>query len=196
MIVNTDIDIDIADRKKLLQCIPHTPAMMNTKGKEQRHNTGVYFHDVPENPFTQNCTVDFKKAEQLGYFKLDILNVNVYDKIKNREELDELLDMEPVWELLEHEDIVKQLFHIHNHFSVVKRMKPKSVEQMAAVLAVIRPAKRYLLDKSWDQIIKEVWIKPTGDEYYFKKAHAHAYALAIVLQLNMMVKESHSSLID
>jgi hypothetical protein len=41
--------------------------------------------------------------------------------------------------------------------------------------------------------MKEVWIKPDGDEYYFKKAHAHAYALAIVLQLNMMVKENHPS---
>ena len=44
--------------------------------------------------------------------------------------------------------------------------------------------------------MQEVWIKPAGDEYYFKKAHAHAYALAIVLQLNMMVKENHSSLKD
>ena len=196
MIVNTDIDIDIADRKKLLQCIPHTPAMMNSKGKEQKHNTGVYFHKVPVNPFTQNCTVDFKKAEELGYFKLDILNVNVYDGINDIDELNELLDMEPMWELLEHEDVVKKCFHIHNHFPVVRRMKPKSVEQLAAVLAVIRPAKRYLLDKSWQEIMQDVWIKPDGDEYYFKKAHAHAYALAIVLQLNMMVKENRSSLID
>ena len=37
MIVNTDIDIDVADRKKLLDIIPHTPAMMKPKGKEQRH---------------------------------------------------------------------------------------------------------------------------------------------------------------
>jgi predicted acetyltransferase len=72
-------------------------------------------------------------------------------------------------------------------------MKPTSVEKLAAVLAVIRPAKRYLLDKSWEEVMKEVWIKPDGDEYYFKKAHAHAYALAIVLQLNMMVKENHPS---
>ena len=123
MIVNTDIDIDIADRNKLLQCIPHTPAMMNSKGKQQKHNTGVYFHKVPENPFTQNCTVDFKKAEELGYFKLDILNVNVYDGINNIDELNELLDMEPMWELLEHQDVVKKCFHIHNHYPVVKQME-------------------------------------------------------------------------
>ncbi len=190
MIVNTDIDIDIADRKKLLQCIPNTPAMISAKGKEQRHNTGVYFHEVPMNPFTHICTLDHKEAEKIGYFKIDVLNVNVYDKIKTPEELDELLAMDTVWELLEHEDVVKECFHIHNHYNVVKKMKPKSVDQLAAVLAVIRPAKRYLLNKDWDTVMKEVWVKPEGNEYYFKKAHAHAYALAISLQINMMVRDS------
>ena len=65
--------------------------------------------------------------------------MSIYDGINNIDELDELLDMEPMWELLEHEDVVKKCFHIHNHFPVVKRMKPKSVEQLAAVLPVIRP---------------------------------------------------------
>ena len=190
MIVNTDIDIDIADRKKLLQCIKNTPAMIYSKGKQQRHNTGVYFHEVPENPYTHTCTVDFKKAESLGYFKLDILNVNVYDKITSAKELDELLAMDTMWDLLQHEDVVKQCFHIHNHFSIVKKMKPTSIQELAAVLAVIRPAKRHLLNSSWEEIMKDVWVKPEGDEYYFKKAHAHAYALAIVLQLNMMVRDS------
>ena len=69
-------------------------------------------------------------------------------------------------------------------------MKPTSIQELAAVLAVIRPAKRHLLNSSWEEIMKDVWVKPEGDEYYFKKAHAHAYALAIVLQLNMMVRDS------
>ena len=190
MIVNTDIDIDVADRKKLLDIIPHTPAMMKPKGKEQRHNTGVYFHEVPFNPFTKNCTVEHKEAEDRGFFKLDIINANVYDPIKDRDELDDLLAMDTMWELLEHKDVVEKLFHLHNHYDVVKRMKPKSVGELAAVLAVIRPAKRHLLGKSWHEIMQDVWVRPEGEEYYFKKAHAHAYALAIVLQLNMIVRDS------
>jgi len=51
---------------------------------------------------------------------------------------------------------------------------------------VIRPAKRHLLGKSWEDILKEVWTKPTTDEYYFKKAHAVAYAMAIVVQMNLI----------
>ena len=37
-------------------------------------------------------------------------------------------------------------------------------------------------------INKDVWVRPSNDEYFFKKAHAHAYAVAIVLQLNMLAK--------
>ena len=91
-----------------------------------------------------------------------------------------------MWELLEHKEVVEKCFHIHKHFEIVKKMKPKSVEELAAVLAVIRPAKRHLLGKDWDTVMEQVWVKPQGDEYFFKKAHAHAYAVAIVLQLNMM----------
>jgi hypothetical protein len=192
MIVNTDIDIDVADRNKLLRLIKNTPAMMNNKGRKQRHNTGVYFHEVPSDPFTGLATVDYTEAEQLGFFKIDILNVNIYESIKDPAELDELMSMEPMWELLEHREVVEKLFHIHSHYDIVRRMQPRSVEQLAAVLAVIRPAKRYLLGKDWDTIFKEVWVRPEGDEYFFKKAHSFSYAVAIVVQLNQLVKNSSS----
>jgi DNA polymerase III alpha subunit len=65
-------------------------------------------------------------------------------------------------------------------------MKPKSIEQLAAVLAIIRPAKKNLLGKSWDEVLEQVWQKPTTDEYYFKKSHAIAYATAIVVQMNLI----------
>lgn len=191
MIVNTDIDIDVADRKRLLELIDNTPAMIEDNGKKRKHNTGVYFHKMPEDPFTGLATVSYKEAEQQGFFKLDILNVNVYEDIGSNEELDVLINAEPMWELLEHEEVVNKLFHIHNHYDVVKQMKPKSVEQLAAVLAVIRPAKRHLLGKSWDDIFENVWVKPVDDSYYFKHAHAIAYAMAIVLQLNKLVRDSY-----
>jgi len=89
-------------------------------------------------------------------------------------------------ELLEHKEVVEQCFHIHKHHNIVSRMKPTSVSQLAAVLAIIRPAKRHLIGKDWDTINKDVWVRPTNDDYFFKKAHAHAYAMAIVLQLNML----------
>lgn len=192
MIVNTDIDIDVANRDKLLKLIPNVPAMINDNGRRRKHNTGVFFHEVPEDPFTGLCTIDYKEAEELGYFKLDILNVNVYEGIDSNDQLDELLAQEPMWELLEHREIVEKCFHIHGHFDIVKQMKPRSIEQLAAVLAVIRPAKRHLIGLDWDTVFASVWDKPADGSYYFKKAHAHAYAMAIVLQLNKLVIDSYS----
>jgi len=192
MIVNTDIDIDVADRDKLLELIPNTPAMIDDGGRIRKHNTGVYFHEVPINPFNKLCTIDYKQAEEKGLFKLDILNVSIYNNMHSDEELDSLLAMEPMWELLDHREVVENLFHIHNHYDIVKQMRPRSVEQLAAVLAIIRPAKRYLLGKDWDTVFTNVWTKPTDGTYYFKHAHAIAYAMAIVLQLNILVRDSYS----
>ena len=77
MIVNTDIDIDIANRDKLLELINNTPAMIKRDNKEVKHNTGVYFHEMPSNPYTGFATIDHKEAEKMGYFKIDLLNVSV-----------------------------------------------------------------------------------------------------------------------
>jgi hypothetical protein len=65
-------------------------------------------------------------------------------------------------------------------------MKPTSISQLAAVLAMIRPAKRHLIGKDWDTVMQEVWTKPDGDEYFFKKSHATAYAVAVVVQMNLI----------
>ena len=66
------------------------------------------------------------------------------------------------------------------------KLKPKNIKQLAAVLAIIRPAKRGLMYKNWIDILKEVWIKPKDNSYFFKKSHAVAYAHAIVVQMNLI----------
>ena len=185
-IAKTDIDIDVKDRDVLLEKLKHIPASIIQNGEIKKHNTGVYFTDIPTHPFTNSANIDYKEAEDRGYFKLDILNVGVYDKVKNEKHLQELIDQEPDWSLLEHKEIVEQLFHIHNHFDIINKLKPKSVEELAAVLAIIRPAKRHLLNESWNNINENVWKKPTDDSYYFKKSHAVGYALAICVQLNVL----------
>lgn len=183
--MTTDVDIDFADREQALKILDHVPAMQRDGLKERKHNTGVYFHHVPVNPFTGLCTLDYKQAQQQDWFKIDLLNVGIYTNFKSNEEIDQLLAHEPVWELLEHKEVIEQLFHIHNHSDTVIRMKPRSVEQLAMVLAVIRPGKKHLIGRIWDIIAQEVWTK-TDDVYSFKRSHAIGYAMAIVLQLNAM----------
>ncbi len=183
--MSTDVDIDFANREQALSLLDHTPAMIKDGAKEKKHNTGVYFHNVPMNPFTGFATLDYKQAEEQGWFKIDLLNVGIYANFESNEQIDSLLTKEPAWELLEHKEIIEQLFHIHNHADTVIRMKPRSVEQLAMVLAVIRPGKKHLIGQSWSSIEKEVWTK-TDDVYSFKKSHAIGYAMAIVLQMNKM----------
>jgi len=181
-----DIDIDFFDRTRALDILEHHIAMRDQKGQSVKHNTGVYFQSIPHNPFINIATIDYKTAEDRGYFKVDFLNVSMYEGVRDEEHLKQLLDQEPLWHLLEHEEVVTQLFHISEHHLILKKLKPTSIEELAAVLAIIRPAKRYLLDKGWNTIMKEVWIKPVEDLYFFKKSHAIAYAAAIVVQLNLI----------
>ena len=68
-------------------------------------------------------------------------------------------------------------------------MGPNNIEQLAAVLAIIRPAKRHLIGKDWTTVMSEVWTKPDTDDYYFKKSHATAYAVAIVVQMNLICEQ-------
>lgn len=183
--MSTDVDIDFADREQILKLLDYTPAMIKDGVKEKKHNTGVYFHNAPVNPFTGLSTIDYKHAEEMGWFKIDLLNVGIYNDFDSNEQIDSLLAKEPMWELLEHKEVIEQLFHIHNHSDTVIRMKPKSIEQLAMVLAVIRPGKKHLIGRSWDEIAQEVWTK-TDDVYSFKRSHAIGYAAAIVLQLNKL----------
>ena len=184
-----DIDIDFADRTVLLDKLQHRVAKLPT-GK--KHNTGVYATEIPHNPVDKLSTIDYETAEDRGYFKLDFLNVSIYKDVKDETHLISLMNKEPLWELLEHKDFVDQVFHLSGHESLLKQLKPTSVSQLAATLAIIRPAKRHLADKDWQTIMKEVWTKPTNGEYYFKKAHAMSYAMACVIHMNLICEKASS----
>ncbi len=187
-----DVDIDFFDRDGTLKLFKHAPASIIKDDKIEKHKTGVYFHAVPTHPVTGHSTLDYKKAEERGYFKIDCLNVNIYKNIKSEQELVELMIEEPDWDMLKDPKIVENLFHLNSHFSIVSKLEPKNIEQLAAVLAIIRPAKRGLMYKNWVDILKEVWIKPTDGSYFFKKSHAIAYAHAIVVQMNLIKKDKYS----
>jgi hypothetical protein len=184
-----DIDIDFFDRSKALNILEHHVAMRDQKGQSVKHNTGVYFQQIPHNPFANIATIDYKTAEDRGYFKIDFLNVSMYEGVRDETHLKQLLDQEPIWNLLEHDEVVTQLFHISEHHLILKKLKPSSIEELAAVLAIIRPAKRHLLDRGWDVILREVWERPVDDLYFFKRSHAIAYAAAIVVQLNLICEK-------
>ena len=187
-----DVDIDFFDRDGTLKLFKHAPASIVKDDKIEKHKTGVYFHAVPTHPVTGHSTLDYKKAEDRGYFKIDCLNVNIYKNIKSEQELVELMIEEPDWNMLKDPKIVENLFHLNSHFNIVSKLEPKNIEQLAAVLAIIRPAKRHLMYKEWKDILTDVWVKPTDGSYFFKKSHAVAYAHAIVVQMNLVKKDKYN----
>ena len=184
-----DIDIDFADRDKILSMIRHVPASRLDNGTFKKHNTGVYCHSIPVNPLNGLAAIDYESAEKRKYFKIDFLNVSLYKDIRNESHLKHLMETEPLWDLLEQDEFVNLLFHVNGHGSILRQMKPKTISQLAAVLAMIRPAKRYLIGKDWTTVMTEIWTKPDSDEYYFKKSHATAYAAAIVVQMNLICEK-------
>lgn len=188
--IESDIDIDLADRTKALALIKHRVAVIKRDDESfDKHNTGVYLQDIPFNPHNNQATIDHDEAHLLGYFKLDLLNVNFYKDVRDEEHLIDLVNREPVWELFQHKEIVEKLFHLNRYADLCANYKPESLEDVAIILAMIRPSKKHLQYKTREEIKQEIWTKPSDGSYYFKKSHAHAYAMAVVVQLNLLVEQ-------
>jgi hypothetical protein len=187
-----DIDIDFPDRKTVLNLIKHIPAMIDDNGTFKKHNTGVYCHSIPYNPLTGTASIDYKSAEDRGYFKIDFLNVTAYKDVKNEEQLTNLLNTEPLWDLLYEKEICDQLFHINGYHNLLAELKPTSIVELAMLLAMIRPGKKHLIpickNQGFDAIENEIWTK-TDQAYFFKHAHGIAYASVIVVQLNLICEK-------
>lgn len=181
-----DVDIDLADRDAALSVLPHTAASIQRDGQTTKHNTGVYFQNIPRDPVSGTAALDYKDAGSQGYFKVDFLNNTVYQGVRDPEHLDRLANTEPDWSLLKYPEIVETLYHINNHFDIVDAYEPQSVEDLAGVLALIRPAKRHLLGQPLAAIQDELWQRPHNQEYYFKRSHAIAFATVIVVQMNLL----------
>ena len=101
--MSADIDLDLADRNQLLKLIQATPARLtkfgiNARekvGKDKLHSSGVYVTDIPYDPVNECASIDYKEAEQRGYFKIDLLNMSVYELIRSPEHYKEMLKKEP-----------------------------------------------------------------------------------------------------
>jgi len=182
----SDIDIDLADRAKLLDILPLTPASIKAGSATKKHNTGVYSTSIPVNPLTGLCSIDYNTAEERGYIKLDLLNVWVYKHVTSESHLIELM-CEPDWGRLKDRDFFEKLIHIGKHYSTMCAMPEPitTVQRMAMFLALIRPGKRHLIGKSWSEVVGDIWSDSAGG-YQFKKSHSVAYAQLVVVNMNLL----------
>lgn len=190
---SSDIDIDFGDRTKILELLQHTPASMIKDNRLEKHNTGVYFTKIPQDPFTNYSAIDYEKAEQRGYVKLDFLNVFLYSRLQNEQHLVQLMETEPQWDKLYEREFCEQLIHVGNHYDTLIKMPQAvtSIPHMAMFLSVIRPAKRHLIGKRWDEVAKTVYSPDPESGYQFKKSHSIAYAHLVVVNMNLLTNTSN-----
>lgn len=197
-----DVDLDVADYDKAVAAVSgFVHASEETNGRLTKHKNGLYFQAIPKDVVTGFAAYPYKIAEDLNYYKVDILHVRVYEMVKDEEELETLL-AEPInWDwftderFFENEDPRYQLTHLAKHYYLCEQYPPQSVKDVAVLLAVIRPRKSYLIGRPWEEIKELIWQKipeenPNNDpkKYFFKKSHGTAYALLATLHAKLIAR--------
>jgi hypothetical protein len=142
-------------------------------------------------PFTGRASLDYEAAEDRGYIKVDVLNVGLYQQIVSEHHLQQLMQQEPAWDRLYDPEFCARLMHIGSHYDTLIRMPEavNSIPRLAMFLAVIRPAKRHLIGRTWQEVAESVWERPDDDSYYFKKAHAISYAHLVAVNINLISEQ-------
>lgn len=185
---SADVDIDTPTSFRPNKLFPWTKASIVKNDELQPHPCGFYPQEIPVDSFTKLAAIPYKEAEEIGYTKIDFLHLSVYDYFESREEIDTLLEIEPDWNLLLVPSEQLKLFQLSKHGDILRAVKPKSIEELSDVLALIRPGKRELLKLYLAQreSTRRILYAKDGSGYSFKKSHAIAYALVIVLQLHLI----------
>jgi hypothetical protein len=185
--MSADIDLDLADRNQLMQLISCVPARQMHQGQVRRHNSGVYVTDIPYDPINECAAIDYESAEERGYFKIDLLNMSVYQLVKSPEHYEEMLEAVPPWERLWTDpQWAKQLVHVGNYTDLLTTMKPDSIPRMAAFISIIRPGKAHLQNRPWPEVFETVWDGDDSKGFVFKKSHSLGYAKLITLHMNLL----------
>jgi len=197
-----DVDLDVADRSAIISLFPDAlgaSQLTTDRDKLVPHNTGVYFQNLPVDPLNGLTTFPYDIAEELGYYKIDFIPFHIYESIDNENELSEMIDFaqstEFPWEwfseeqFFNNEDHKKRLTHIGGYYDLCQRYPPKTVMDVAILIALIRPRKKYLIDADWEDICEMIWEKiPDEEGYFFKKSHAVGYALAVLVHMQILLK--------
>lgn len=183
---NSDIDIDFGNRDLILEKIKYIPASMRNVNPIRKHSTGIHVTNIPYDPIHDMAALDYEEAERRGYFKLDLLNVHVYNQVRDENHLLELM-REPNWNKLTDKSFVEQLIHLGNHYNQIQKMPEpiNSLPRLAMFLAIIRPGKKHLIGRTWVEVAKTVWEKEESG-YIFKKSHSIAYAQLVVVHMNLL----------
>jgi hypothetical protein len=185
--MSADIDIDLADRQQVLDIIQAVPARQLHQGQVRRHNSGVYVVDIPRDVIAGCAALDYQEAETRGYFKIDLLNVGVYQLVRDQAHYDFMMQKEPNWSRLwQDPEWCQQIIHVGQYHELLRSMRPDSIVRMAAFISIIRPGKAHLQHQPWADVFQSVWDGDASRGFVFKKSHAIGYATLVALHMNLL----------
>lgn len=176
-----DIDIDVKSSTDRSSYGVRAMIYNSETQRIQPHPSGVYLGEVPIDKVTNLASFDYKYGDERGFMKVDLLSNTAYDSFKSKKEVIEAVDGDINWKIFTNRKIVESLPHLANHFDIVSELEPKSVEDIADVLALIRPGKEHLIKqytKNKEATRRQLYTRPKSG-MFFKKAHAISYALMI-----------------
>lgn len=188
-----DVDIDIPPSVDITKVLGGSiRASVVRDGTFSAHPCGYYFQDIPvrmDNNGNYLAAFPYAEAEDMGYFKIDFLNLHLLEGLKDKALIRELIKIEPDWDLLLDDEIIPQLFQLSKWGDLLKDIKPRNIQELADCLALIRPGKinlsKHYRDKT--EWVRSVLYEDLDDsKYSFKYSHAIAYAHNIVLQLHIL----------
>jgi hypothetical protein len=115
--------------------------------------------------------------------------------IKSQAHLDRLLKQPPDFSKLYEQKFCERVIHVGNHYDTLLKMPQRisSILHLAMFLSIIRPSKRHLIGKRWDEVLPTIWEKPSDGNYYYKKSHAVAYAHLTGVHINILCDLSDQS---
>ena len=185
--MRADIDIDVPNRDAVLKLIQHTSARQQQQGQVRQHNSGIYVTDIPRDIPNQCAAIDYESAEQRGYFKIDLLNMSVYQLVHSPEHYESMLAASPPWDRLWTDRAwASQLIHVGNYTDLLQTMKPDSITRMAAFISIIRPGKAHLQNRPWEEVFDQVWNGNDSRGYTFKHSHSLGYSVLVALHMNLL----------
>ena len=187
---DADIDIDVSklQRSKVIELFGNTIVCASNvvEGELLPHQVGTYFQNIPRDKMTGLAAIPYKKTNEYGYFKIDILPLELLDVFNNKSEITRILKIPPNWKLLEDEIFVQKLFHIYKHFDLVSKVKPTSILEMADILALIRPEKIKLIDKYLNDKTNTRHKLYEKEGNSMRKSHAIPYAMLVIVNMYLL----------
>lgn len=185
-----DIDIDFPSSFEPNTLFPTAvKASMVQNNRLTKHPCGYYFQSMPVDDITSLAAIPYDIAPEYGFSKIDFLHLSILDNISSKAELRKLIKTAPNWSILWNASHTTKLFQLHRHFNVLNMIRPTGVVELADCIALIRPAKKHLLDeynRDKYNTRPKLYRLSGDDKSSFKKSHAIAYALTVVIQLHLI----------